>query len=89
MCHYKSRDRVIVDLSGAGVFYSRDSVKHREAVDRKGGLRGALATYRAKIKKCMSLILIRITEMHWTQWVIGNAFTLFQHQIVFSKKIPL
>ena len=40
-----------MDLSGAGVFYSRDSVKHREAVDRKGGLRGALATYRAKIKK--------------------------------------
>ena len=44
MCHYKSRDRVIVDLSGAGVFYSRYSVKHRKAMDRKGGWRGALAT---------------------------------------------
>ena len=33
----------------------------------------------------MPLILIRITKMHWTQWVIGHAFTLFQHQRLFKK----
>ena len=76
MCHYKSRDRVIVDLSGAGVFYSRDSVKHREAQwIGKGVQEGPQLLTELKLKTFMPFILIRITKMHWTQ--MGNQKCLY------------